>query len=42
MKKLKKNKVYVLIDNEKDRDRAIEILTKAGEALRGHGTTSSH
>jgi hypothetical protein len=33
MKKLKKDKVYVLIDNEKDRDRAIEILTKAGEKM---------
>ena len=33
MKKLKKDKVYVLIDNQPDCDRAIEILTKAGEPM---------
>lgn len=33
MKKLKKEQVYVIIDNQPDCDRAIEILTKAGEKI---------
>lgn len=33
MKKLTKEQVYVLIDNQPDCDRAIEILTKAGEKM---------
>ena len=33
MKTLTKEQVYVVIDNQADCDRAIQILTKAGENL---------
>ena len=36
MKKLTKEQVYVLIDNQHDCDRAIDILTKAGEPMWTH------